>query len=273
MTAATRPEAPAPAVLVERDGQVMVITLNRPEARNAVNRELAQRLGEAVEEADLDPEIRAVVLTGAGGKAFCAGADLKAVARGEDISVPGREAWGFAGYVTHPISKPTIAAVAGFALGGGTELSLASDLVVAGRSSQFGLPEVKRGIIAAAGGIVRLPEQLPRKIAMQMILTGEPIDAETAARWGLVNQVVDSDDPDDVLAAALDLARRIARNAPLAVQASKRVAAGITDGSVPAEADAWTRNDDAIAVVMASQDAREGPQAFAEKRAPQWQGR
>lgn len=263
----------APAVLVERDDHVMVITLNRPEARNAVNRELAQRLGEAVEEADQDPEIRAVVLTGAGGQAFCAGADLKAVARGEDISVPGRESWGFAGYVTHPISKPTIAAVTGFALGGGTEISLASDLVVAGRSSQFGLPEVKRGIIAAAGGIVRLPEQLPRKIAMQMIVTGEPIDAETAARWGLVNQLVDSDDPDDVLAAALDLARRIAANAPLAVQASKRVAVGITDGSVPAEADAWTRNGDAIAVVMASQDAREGPRAFAEKRAPVWQGR
>lgn len=262
--------APAPAVLVERDGHVMVITLNRPEARNAVNRELARLLGDAVEEAEQDPDVRAVVLTGAGGKAFCAGADLKAVARGEDVSVPGREAWGFAGYVTHPISKPTIAAVTGFALGGGTEISLASDIVVAGSSSQFGLPEVKRGIIAAAGGIVRLPEQLPRKVAMQMIVTGDPIDAETAHRWGLVNQVVDDD---AVVVTAVALAQRIAANAPLAVQASKRVAAGITDGTVPAEDDAWARNADAIAIVMASQDAREGPRAFAEKRAPRWQGR
>ena len=260
----------APAVLVERDGHVMVVTLNRPGAMNAVNGELARLLGEAIEDAEHDPDVRAVVLTGAGGRAFCAGADLKAIARGEDIGVPGRESWGFAGYVTHPISKPTVAAVTGFALGGGTELSLASDLVVAGRSSRFGLPEVTRGIVAAAGGIVRLPEQLPRKIAMQMIVTGDPVDADTAQRWGLVNEVVDDD---EVLAAAVALARRIADNAPLAVQASKRVAAGITDGTVPAEADAWARNDAAIARVMASQDAREGPRAFAEKRPPRWQGR
>jgi crotonobetainyl-CoA hydratase len=259
-----------PAVLVERDGHVMLVTLNRPEAMNAVNREIATLLGEALEQGEQDPEVRAVVLTGAGGRAFCAGADLKAVARGEDISVPGRESWGFAGYVTHPISKPTIAAVSGFALGGGTELSLASDLVIAGRSSWFGLPEVTRGIIAAAGGIVRLPAQLPRKIAMQMIVTGEPIDADTAARWGLVNQVVDDD---QVLTAAVGLARRIAANAPLAVQASKRVAVGITDGVVPAETDAWYRNREAIATVMTSRDAREGPRAFAEKREPVWQGR
>ncbi|MBW0101048.1 crotonase/enoyl-CoA hydratase family protein [Pseudonocardia sp. KRD291] len=259
-----------PAVLVERDDHVQIITLNRPEAMNAVNRELAQLLGEAVEEAEHDSEVRAVVLTGAGGRAFCAGADLKAVARGEDIGVPGREAWGFAGYVTHPISKPTIAAVTGFALGGGTELSLASDLVVAGRSSRFGLPEVRRGIIAAAGGIVRLPEQLPRKVAMQMVLTGDPIDADTAHRWGLVNDVVDDT---EVLATAVALARRIAENAPVAVQASKRVVAGITDGTVPAEADAWARNSAAIARVMASEDAREGPRAFAENRPPRWQGR
>lgn len=270
----TEATADTPAVLVERDGHVMVVTLNRPEARNAVDGELSRLLGAAIEEADRDPDVRAVVLTGAGGKAFCAGADLKAVARGEDIGVPGHEAWGFAGYVTHPISKPTVAAVTGFALGGGTELALASDLVVAGTSSRFGLPEVTRGIIAAAGGLVRLPEQLPRKVAMQMILTGEPIDAATAHRWGLVNEVVDdTGDSGAVLTAALDLARRIAANAPLAVQAGKRVAAGITDGTVPAEDAAWARNADAIAVVMASEDAREGPRAFAEKRAPQWQGR
>lgn len=265
------------AVLVERDDHVMIITLNRPEARNAVNREVASLLGEAIEEAERDSEVRAVVLTGAGGQAFCAGADLKAVARGEDIGVPGRAEWGFAGFVTHPVGTPIVAAVTGFALGGGPEIALACDLVVAGRSARFGLPEVTRGIIAAAGGIVRLPHQLPRKIAMQMILTGEPIDAGTARRWGLVNEVVDDADdaggPGAVVAAALGLARAVAANAPLAVQASKRVAAGITDGTVPAEDEAWARNADAIALVMASEDAREGPRAFAEKRTPRWQGR
>lgn len=258
------------AVLVERDGHVMVVTLNRPEAMNAVNAEVTRLLGDALEEAEHDALIRAVVLTGAGDRAFCAGADLKAISRGEDIGVPGREKWGFAGYVSHPVSKPTIVAVNGFALGGGTELSLASDLVVAARSARFGLPEVTRGIIAAAGGIIRLPEQLPRKVAMHMILTGEPIDADTALRWGLVNEVVDDG---QALPAALALAQRVATNAPLAVQASKRVALGITAAAVPRENEDWSRNTEAIKTVMASDDAREGPRAFAEKRAPQWQGR
>ncbi|SFO44730.1 short chain enoyl-CoA hydratase [Pseudonocardia ammonioxydans] len=213
-----------------------------------------------------------MVLTGAGDQAFCAGADLKALARGEDITAPGHQDWGFAGYVTHPISTPTVAAVAGFALGGGTELVLASasDLVVAGRSARFGLPEVTRGLIAAAGGLSRLPEQLPRKIAMQMILTGDPVDTETAARWGLVNQVVDDS---EVLGAAVALAQRIASNAPLAVQASKRVAAGITEDDVPAETDAWQRSNDAITALMSSADVVEGMQAFTEKRAPHWRAR
>lgn len=258
------------AVLTERDGHVLIVTLNRPEARNAVNAELTLGLGNALEQAENDLDIRAVVLTGAGEQTFCAGADLKAISRGESLNPPGTEAWGFAGMVQHPISKPVIAAVNGTALGGGTELVLASDLAVAADSATFGLPEVKRGLIAAAGGVLRLPEQLPRKVAMRLILTGEPIDAATALRWGLVNEVVPAP---DVLATAVALAQLIAANAPLSVQASKRVALGLRDGTIPAEADAWAASDAAMMEVFSSQDAMEGPIAFAEKRAPQWKGR
>ena len=177
----------------------------------------------------------------------------------------------------HPISKPVIAAVKATALGGGTELVLASDLAVAAESAKFGLPEVRRGLFAAAGGLVRLPEQLPRKVAMQMILTGEPIDAETALRWGLVNEVV----PDgQVLDAAMDLAEVVAANAPLAVQASKRVASGRyagadgeRPGDLPYERDAWRASDEEIVALMSSEDAIEGPMAFAEKRSPVWKAK
>jgi crotonobetainyl-CoA hydratase len=258
------------AVLVERRGHVLLVTLNRPEARNAVNLELTTVLGEALEQADNDPDIRALVLTGAGDKAFCAGADLKAVGRGERMFPEGREDWGFAGYVSHPVSVPTIAAVNGFALGGGTELALASDLVVAAETAMFGLPEVKRGLIAGAGGAFRLPAQLPPKIAMELLLTGEPIDAATAQRLGLVNRVVAAD---KVLEEALALAEVISANAPLSVQASKRVARGVIDGRVPSEEAAWAQNAVETAAVMRSDDAKEGPRAFAEKRAPVWSAR
>lgn len=258
------------AVLTERDGHVLVVTLNRPEARNAVNGEVTLGLGHALEEAESDLEIRAVVLTGAGEQSFCAGADLKAISRGESLNPPGTEAWGFAGMVQHPISKPVIAAVNGTALGGGTELVLAADLAVAAEHATFGLPEVRRGLIAAAGGLVRLPGQLPRKIAMHAILTGDSMDAATALRWGLVNEVVPAA---DVLRAALALAQRIAANAPLSVQHSKRVAQGITDGRIPDEDDAWAASDAAMMAVFTSEDALEGPIAFAEKREPQWKGR
>jgi len=270
-------ETPEPAVLTELRDHVLVVTLNRTEARNAVNAELTQGLGDALERAEHEADIRVVVVTGAGDKSFCAGADLKAISRGEALSPPGTEDWGFAGFVNHPISKPVIAAVNATALGGGTELVLASDLAVASESARFGLPEVRRGLIAAAGGLIRLPEQLPRKIAMQLIVTGEPIDAETALRWGLVNEVV----PDgQVLDAALDLAQVIAANAPLAVQASKRVASGRytgVDGKIPGdlpyERDAWRANDEEIVALMSTEDAIEGPTAFAEKREPVWKAK
>jgi crotonobetainyl-CoA hydratase len=172
--------------------------------------------------------------------------------------------------VTHHISKPTIAAVNGFALGGGTEISLASDLVVAADTASFGLPEVKRGILAAAGGVFRLPAQIPKKAAMEMILTGEPVSARRAFELGLVNRVVPQA---EVMSAALELAARITANAPLAVQASKRIANGILDGHVATEAAAWELSNRERRVLWQTADAAEGPRAFADKRAPNWQAR
>ena len=268
-TAAT--ELP-PVVLTEQRGNVLVITINRPEVRNAVNIEVWQGIGHALVRADADPEIRVVVLTGAGDKAFCAGADLKALSRGEQITPtdPTEMAWGFAGYVQHSISKPTIAAVNGPALGGGTELTLASDLAIAADNAIFGLPEVTRGIIAAAGGLIRLPQQVPAKVAMEMILTGTPITAQKALELGLVNAVVPQS---EVLNAAIALAERICANAPLAVQTSKRIAMGIRDGVVASEEQAWSLNESETRQIMLSADSQEGPLAFAQKRAPVWQTR
>ena len=227
-----------PAVLTERRGNVLVITINRPEARNCVNGAVSIGVGDALEQAQDDADVRAVVITGAGDKSFCAGADLKAISRRENLYHPDHGEWGFAGYVHHFIDKPTIAAVNGTALGGGTELALASDLVVARNARQFGLPEVKVGLIAGAGGVFRIVHQLPRKVALQMVLTGEPISAAEAAKWGLINQVV----PDGtVLEAALALAERVTVNAPLSVQASKRIAYGADDGVIPDEEPGWAR--------------------------------
>jgi crotonobetainyl-CoA hydratase len=259
-----------PAALTERRGNVLVITLNRPEARNAVNGAVSTAVGDALEQAQNDDGVRAVVITGAGDKSFCAGADLKAISRRENLYHPEHGEWGFAGYVHHFIDKPTIAAVNGTALGGGTELALASDLVVACESATFGLPEVKVGLFAAAGGVFRIVHQLPRKIALEMVLTGEPISAAEAVKWGLINQVV----PDGtVLEAALALAERVTVNAPLSVQASKRIAYGADDGVIPDEEPGWARTQREFGVVLRSEDAREGPLAFAEKRKPVWKAR
>lgn len=259
----------AHAALTERRGSnndVLVITLNRPEARNAVNGAVSTAVGDALQQAQDDPEVRAVVLTG-NGPSFCAGADLKAIFRRENLFHPEHPEWGFAGYVHHFIDKPTIAAVNGTALGGGTELALASDLVVAEENAKFGLPEVKRGLVAAAGGVFRIVEHLPRKVAMELLFTGEPMTSADALKWGLINDVV----PDGTaLDAALALAERITVNAPLAVWASKRVAYGADDGVIAAEEPAWARTVREMGTVLRSQDAKEGPLAFAEKRPPVW---
>jgi crotonobetainyl-CoA hydratase len=260
----------APGALTERRGNVMIITINRPEARNAVNGAVSIGVGDALEQANQDPEVRAVVITGAGDKSFCAGADLKAIARRENLYHPEHPEWGFAGYVQHFIDKPTIAAVNGTALGGGTELALASDLVVADERAQFGLPEVKRGLIAAAGGVFRIVDQLPRKKAMELLLTGEPLAAAAACEWGLINRVVAQG---SVLDAALELAARVTLNAPLSVQASKRIAYGVDDGIIVGDEPGWQRTMREMRVLIRSEDAKEGPQAFAEKREPVWKAR
>ncbi|CAM4404170.1 Carnitinyl-CoA dehydratase [Mycobacterium basiliense] len=256
--------------LVDHHGDVMVITINRPEARNAVNGAVSIAVGDALQQAQHDPDVRAVVITGAGDKSFCAGADLKAISRRENIYHPNHSEWGFAGYVQHFIDKPTIAAVNGAALGGGTELALASDLVVADERAKFGLPEVKRGLIAAAGGVFRIVNQLPRKVAMELLLTGEPLCAADACDWGLINQVVDEG---TALDAALALAGRVTRNAPLSVQASKRIAYGVDDGVIIDEEVGWQRTVREMRSLIRSEDAQEGPLAFAEKREPVWKAR
>lgn len=254
----------------ERRDNVLLITIDRPEARNSVNCGVSTQLGRALHEADTDPEIRVVVLTGAGDKSFSAGADLKAIFRGEDIFSPENREWGFAGMVQHYISVPVIAAVNGAALGGGCEIALTCDLVVAAEHAIFGLPEVRRGLVAAAGGAFRLPAQLPHRVAMEMMLTGEPITAQRALDLHLINRVVPAE---ELLDAALELAAVIAANAPLAVQATKRIALGISDGARPAEEDRWKVSDTEMITVMTSEDAMEGPRAFAEKREPVWRAR
>lgn len=258
-----------PAALYEVVDRVGVITLNRPESMNAVNGALSTAVGEALEAAAGNPQVRAVVVTGAG-RAFCAGADLKAIASGGSIFADEHPEWGFAGLVQHWIDKPTIAAVNGYAMGGGSELALACDLVVASSEATFGLPEVRRGLIAAAGGVVRLHQQIPIKRALELALTGQPIDAETAAVWGLVNRVVA---PDQVMSAALELANQIASNAPTAVRQTKRViheTAGRDWDATWGTGDPWQVSNDAIMTVFGSPDAFEGPRAFAEKRDPVW---
>jgi len=257
------------AVTVERlPGHVALVTIDRPEARNAVNGDVATGLEAAVDATEADDDIRAVVLTGAGREAFCAGADLKEVSAGRGSALR-TERGGFAGFVYRERSKPWIAAVNGKALAGGTELVLACDLVVAVRQAAFGLPEVLRGLIAAAGGLYRLPRAIPPNIALELILTAGQLDAERAHGFGLVNRLVD--DVDGLREAALALAAEVARNAPVAVRQSLRVAREANSGLDEAALRALTR--DAFERVAASEDFKEGPRAFIEKRAPRWTGR
>lgn len=258
-----------PVVRYERRGHVGVLTLNRPAAMNAVNSELSAAAGAALEAAQQDPEVRVVVITGAG-RAFCAGADLKEVAKGNRIDDAAHPEWGFAGIVQHWISKPTIAAVNGYALGGGTEIMLACDLAVIDETATLGLPEVKRGLFAAAGGVIRLPRQLPLKVALGIILTGDPISAARAYELGLVNEVAAEG---TALEAAFELAETIAGNAPVSVQESKRVAHETHAAGTDWGPEVWEINRSASRIVFRSKDSREGPRAFAEKRAPKWEGR
>jgi crotonobetainyl-CoA hydratase len=264
--------ASADTVLTRREGRTLVITINRPEVRNCVDLSVHLGVGAALEAAERDADIRSVILTGAGDAAFCAGADLTAVSRGEALlpEDPVTRAWGFGGFTFHPISKPTIAAVNGVALGGGTEIVLAADLAVASSSARFGLTEVTWGLYANEGGVMRLPRQVPRKKALEMMFTGVPIDAQEAWRIGLVNHVVG---PDEVMTRALALADRINRNAPLAVAASKAVALGLSEGTIPDEAAQRVLAAHWQEAIRSSDDFREGPRAFAERREPNWTGR
>ena len=249
-------------VLTSAKDGVLTVTLNRPKAKNAVNKAVAEGVAAAMDELDSNSELRVAVLTGAGGT-FCAGMDLKAFVSGETPIIPGR---GFGGLTESHPKKPLIAAVEGYALAGGLELAISCDLIVAAEDAQFGIPEVKRGLAAAAGGLVKLPRQIPFKVAMELALTGDFIEAQHARQVGLINTVVPSG---AALEAAGELAAKIAANGPLAVMASKAV---IMDQADWSQEEMFTRQNDITMPVFTSKDAIEGATAFAEKRAPNWTG-
>ncbi|MQP68313.1 crotonase/enoyl-CoA hydratase family protein [Niveispirillum sp. SYP-B3756] len=251
------------AVDFELNDGVAVITVNRPEARNAIDGETALAVNDAVCRVNEDEDIRVAVITGAGGN-FCAGMDLKAFLRKEVVRLPGT---GFAGVTQAKLAKPFIAAVEGFALAGGFEITLACDIVIAGEGARFGLTEVKRGLVANAGGLVRLPRQLPIKIASELVLTGEIMPVSVLATHGLVNRIVPTG---EALTAAIAMARIIAGNGPMAVAVSRQV---LHESLEWPEAEMFERQFALTAPVFASEDAREGAAAFAEKRAPVWRGR
>jgi enoyl-CoA hydratase len=251
------------AVLTEARDGVLLVTLNRPQARNAVNLELAEGVAAAIERLEAEDELMVGVITGAG-KGFSSGMDLKAFLRGETPHAGGR---GFAGICERPPRKPMLAAVEGFAVAGGLEVALSCDLIVAGRGARLGIPETKRGLIAGAGALIRLPRRIPRHVAMEMALTGELVDAERAYGLGLVNLVCQDG---TALAEALRIGAAIAANGPLAVRVSKQIVDELVE--LP-EAEAWRRQEAFIDQIMNSADAREGAAAFAAKRDPAWTGR
>nr|WP_099050967.1 crotonase/enoyl-CoA hydratase family protein [Mycobacterium asiaticum] len=250
-----------PEVLVEQRDRILIITINRPKAKNAVNAAVSRGLADAMDRLDGDAGLSVAVLTGAGGS-FCAGMDLKAFARGENVVVEGRGM----GFTERPPAKPLIAAVEGYALAGGTELALATDLIVAARDSAFGIPEVKRGLVAGGGGLLRLPERIPYAIAMELALTGDQISAERAHELGLVNIVAE---PGGALDAAIALAEKITANGPLAVAATKRI---ITESRGWTLENRFAKQIEILAPIFMSNDAKEGAIAFAEKRPPRWTG-
>jgi enoyl-CoA hydratase len=250
-------------VLVEVTDGIMTVTLNRPEAKNAANRAVAEGVAAAIDELDGNDDIRVAIITGAGGT-FCSGMDLKAFVSGELPMVEGR---GFAGITEQPPKKPLIAAVEGFALAGGLELMISCDLIVAADNAKFGIPEVKRGLAAAAGGLMRLPRQVPSRLAMEMALTGDFIDAGRAIEMGLINRAVPAG---TALEAARELAATICANGPLAVKVSKQVMVESAEWSGD---EMWQKQQEMTMPVFTSQDAIEGATAFAEKRAPNWTGK
>jgi enoyl-CoA hydratase len=249
-------------VLVEVDGGVAVITINRPKAKNAVNGAVAQGVASALDELDERKDVSVIVITGAGGS-FCAGMDLKGFLTGENPMAGGR---GFGGITEKPPAKPVIAAVEGYALAGGCEIALSCDMIVASSEAKFGLPEVKRGLVAGAGGLLRLPQRIPFHIAMEMTLTGDHYPAGRMAELGLVNRVTE---PGEALAGAKELAAKLAENAPLALAATKRVVVESIDWT---REEAFAKQGDIINPVFVSKDAAEGATAFAEKRKPVWKG-
>ena len=249
-------------VLVVASEGVLEVTLNRPEQRNAMTKAAAEAIGRAMDRLESESGLRCAILTGAGGN-FCAGMDLKGFLKGE---LPVDARGGFGGLTTWTPNKPVIAAVDGYALAGGMELALACDLIVAGSDAKFGIPEVKRGLVAGGGGLVLLPRLLPRALAMELALTGDPIGAERAAELGLINRVTDG----PAIEAARELAQSIAANGPLAVAASKGI---VRDSWLWPFEEINAHQNPYIAPVFQSEDAREGARAFAEKRRPEWKGR
>jgi enoyl-CoA hydratase len=249
-------------VVVEERGRILIITINRPAARNAIDAAVTSGVAAAMDQLDERQDLWIGILTGAGGT-FCAGMDLKAFLRGEQVALPGR---GLAGLTEAPPKKPLIAAVEGYALAGGCELALSCDLVVAAEDAKFGLPEVKRGLIAGAGGLIRLPRRIPQNVAMEYALTGDFFSAADAQRYGLANRVTA---PGGALASAIELAERITANAPLSIAATKEVIVRSADWTA---GDMWRHQEEIMAPVFGSADAQEGASAFAEKRAPVWRG-
>ena len=250
------------SVTVHQIEGVQVISINRPQVRNAINRAVSEAVAAAVDELDERTDLTLGIITGTGGN-FCTGMDLKAFLAGELVALPGR---GLAGFIQRPPRKPMIAAVEGWAVAGGFEIALACDLIVAARDARFGLPEVRRGLVAAAGGLLRLPRRIPPAIAKQLALTGEPLSAADASRLGLANELTE---PGQALDGALDLARRITANGPLAVRITKQILDQALDWTV---AEGFSRQEPMVAQILASADAREGAAAFAEKRPPAWTG-
>jgi enoyl-CoA hydratase len=247
-------------VLVEERDGIQLITINRPDARNAVNRAVSDAVATALDHLEERSDLRLAIITGAGGT-FCSGMDLKAFVAGEDVMSPSR---GFGGVCSRPPTKPLIAAVEGWALAGGTEIALACDMIVAAEDAQFGIPEVKRGLVAGAGGLLRMPSKIPLNLAYELALTGDPLSAKAAHQIGMVNALTPKG---GALDGALALAGRITPNGPLALTMTKRILDFASEHTLE---EGWALQTEVLPTIFTSNDAKEGATAFAEKRAPIW---